>query len=941
MQKLILVVFFCLIYSVVAFSQFGIGNSVLKKKAEQVLKNKLSEKAEERREGFDTLTFNYAIAFLDKTASFENKQKGEGLVRAAGFLIQDDKPKSDLDEARDVYEFGRLNYSLGNMFMAEASLNSAKYSYEQLNATSEPNYYKSIGILGLLYSDMGRFSKAEEFTTLAKEGWLDLQGDESIGYLAELNNYLVLQINMGNYLEAEKFTEELAEKLNRTGEENSLPFAIFLNNQAILNQYMGRSDRALELIQKCVSVAKEGLSENNGTYLQFLTNQAILEQENKQLEKAEETFNKALTLQASRAKLGKKSDPDYAHMQSNLAALYVEKKEYDKAEEALLTALDIYKSKFGENHLTTAETQSDLGNLYRFLEENEKAKKLLQDALYTKERKLTKTHPKVIQGQEDMALWYWQNKEIEPAKSYYKMVMSASLDFIKKYFPALSEAEKTKYWEQLKPRFFRYYNFALSEHRENPELLSELMRYRLATKGILLTSSTALQNAIFNEDDPELQKLYLQWIDQKRQLANAYALSKEEIEEQSFNVDSLERATNTSEKQLSAQSDAFSKAFENQNFDYQLIQENLEETDVLIEIIQYPLFDQSLTAKNGYAFIAMRKNQETPAVVVKTDGDLLEGRYYAYYNNVIKQKLDDQYSYDQFWKPMESIVSNSGKVFISPDGIYNQLNLNTIQKPDGKYVIQDVDIRYIGHPNDILFDNKERNQSGKLAFLIGDPAFNSETISQLPGTKKEIENISKFLSKEVTVQQYMQKNATESNLKKVASPKILHVASHGFFLEDQNLQDNLMGIQLQYIQQNPLLRSGILLTGASGDKASGSGQSFNQEDNGILTAYEAINLNLMNTEMVVLSACETGKGDVKAGEGVYGLQRAFIVAGAQSLVMSMWKVDDTATQKLMSSFYQNRLNSRDVAGSFRKAQLAMLKEYNHPYYWGGFMMYSR
>ncbi len=941
MRSLIFTIVLSLLIHTHAFAQFGVGESLLKRKAEQALKKKLAKKADEKQKSYDTLTFNYAIAFLDKTESFENKQKGEGLMRTAKFLINDNQPKTELDEARDIYDFGRLNYALGNDFMAETYLTLAKYNYEMINATHEPAYLKSIGVLSLLYNDMGRYAKAQEFNLKAQEAWLEKQGDASTGYLAELNNAAVLQMNLGNYLEAEKTLQELSAKIKEDKASGGLPQAILLNNEAILNQYMGRSDIALKLMNRCLEKASMDLAENDGTYLQFMTNKAILQQENNQLEAAEATLNRVLELQTTRAKFNRKSDPDYAHMQSNLAALYVEKGEFEKAEKSLLTALDIYNNKFGSEHLTTAGTQSDLGNLYRYLGQYDKANDLLQQALYTKERKLAKTHPKVVQGQEDMALYYWQTGKISSAISYYKRVMEASLDFVKDYFPALSEAEKTKYWEQLKPRFFRFYNFALAEYTNHPDLLNDLLSYRLATKGILLTSSTALQTAISEENNEEVKQLYKQWIDQKLQLSNAYTLSNEELQEQSFNLDSLERAANDTEKALSSQSDAFSKAFANQNFDYKKLQEKLGASEVLVEIIQYPLFDKILTSKNNYAFIAFTKNNEKPEIFINKSGDLLEGRYFAYYNNVIKQKLDDQYSYDQYWKPLEKLVAGSTKVYFSPDGIYNQLNVNTLKNPSGKYLIQDTDIRYIGHPNDLLFENNNRKNTKGTAFLMGDPDFNSETINQLPGTKKEIDDISKSLSTEGKVQKYMQGNATENNLKTVASPRILHLASHGFFLEDNNLKDNLMGIQLKYIQQNPLLRSGILLANTSGDKIGDRNQSFNQNDDGVLTAYEAINLDLSNTEMVVLSACETGRGDAKAGEGVYGLQRAFIIAGAQSTIMSMWKVDDAATQKLMSAFYNNRKGSVDTASAFRKAQLAMLNQYKHPYYWGAFMMYSR
>jgi CHAT domain-containing protein len=132
------------------------------------------------------------------------------------------------------------------------------------------------------------------------------------------------------------------------------------------------------------------------------------------------------------------------------------------------------------------------------------------------------------------------------------------------------------------------------------------------------------------------------------------------------------------------------------------------------------------------------------------------------------------------------------------------------------------------------------------------------------------------------------------------------------------------------------MRTGLLFKGA-GDLLNKTNYNYNI-DNGILTAYEAMSLNLDKTDLVVLSACETGLGDVQQGEGVYGLQRAFLVAGAKVLIMSMFRVDDEATRKLMLKFYQNWLASNNLRESFTRAKKELRAEYPAPLYWGAFMM---
>ncbi len=304
----------------------------------------------------------------------------------------------------------------------------------------------------------------------------------------------------------------------------------------------------------------------------------------------------------------------------------------------------------------------------------------------------------------------------------------------------------------------------------------------------------------------------------------------------------------------------------------------------------------------------------------------------------MRLKKADTYSYAQYWQPIDIALQSAKKVYISPDGVFNQISINSLQTSEGQYALDKREYINITSLRNLSGIRTSAKKSQKTAMLFGNPQYGSADIDPLPGTGEEIVAIRNILNKfryAVQVEQGM--DASEQNLKSAEHEGILHVATHGFFVADpKQSQNSVFSIPLYNINENVLLRSGLLLAGAGRQQVKVSDLSVS--DNGILTSYDVINLDLQETELVVLSACETGLGDVMSGEGVYGLQRAFMIAGASSIIMSLWKVDDEATQQLMVQFYNNWLQTGDMEKAFRGAQKQVRTSFNHPYYWGSFVL---
>lgn len=903
--------------------------------AKQKARQAASDELNGFKADFDSTDLDYAILLSDNSGVFGGRGKNEfgaKFLRLAGIArsLYQDQDLSDEENARLNLQMGQSGYAMGKYVFAEKKFRTAEGYFERAGLKSDIGYLKTISGQGLLYTTMGRFKQAEDFTSQALQMREQQFGANNMAVAASINNFAVLHYNLGQYNESEKEFEKSLAIIRGNQLQTSMPYAIVLNNQAMLNQSIGRYDKAEKGLKEAIAITGQSEITKSRNNLKFYSNLALLYQQMGKFDLAEEIYRNL-------EKRLDKGKPEHANMLNNVAILLLVMNRHDRIEGLLNQAAEIYKTSMGENSPAYAKVISDLGNFYRYKGRYADAQPLLQKAMDIRANTLGSTHPLLVQSKEDLAILHWKKKDFSSAASLYRDVMDKSLDFINKYFPPMSEAEKTKYWDILSPRFLRFYNFAVDARSSQPELLLDLFTYRLATKGLLLSSTKKVRESILASTNEDLVRDFNTWIDNKEQLTNLYAYSKEELNEQGVNIDSLESATNSMEKRLSETSKEFAQYYYTSKVSYKDVQQRLKTGEALLEVIRLRNFEQTLTDSSKYLALIVTKENNSPTLVVLNDGFNLENKYYSGYRKSITALANDERSYTYYWSPIEQELKDRKKVYLSLDGVYNQVNLYSLKKPGGDYLIKQYDFVLLGNPRDLVTNQKVAVAASKKATLVGYPDYGAGTVKELPGTKVEVTNINKLLKGAgYTVDEYTEKNATESNLKSARKMSVLHIATHGYFLQDVQRTVWPVGVHADYAKDNVLLRSGLMLTGAG--EADKLEFGLENTSNGIITSYEAMNLDLNGTNLVVLSACETGLGEIKAGEGVYGLQRAFLVAGAKALVMSLWKVNDASTQELMNLFYTNWTKSGDMQKAFKEAQLQLMLKHKEPYHWGAFVM---
>ena len=835
---------------------------------------------------------------------------------------------------------------------------------------------------GDAYAIEGSFKKAEKNLNRGIQTFEENGLEATYEYGSTLNSLGVLYMEKGKLPEAEEIFDQALNVFNRMQGENEDAIAGVQNNLALVYFNLGDYERTKELQRSILAQDKDYYGEDSFTYGVSLLNLGLTLLYNGEYTESEELHLEAMEVFAASA--GEESI-DYGRVQNNLSLLNTRRGNIDEAIDYGQKAIKTYELSLGAEHPETAFPYFNLANAHLGYEEVDKALPLAQKAYEIRKKSLGDKHPHYALSTNQLAIINWKQGNTDDAMDFYKATFDNYFNQINTFFPVLTEEEKaTFYYTKLKPGFEQYISFIEETSREDKEVIGEIYDYQLALKGLIMYATSKVRESILSSGNEALISKYENWVSQKEQLAKLFSVTDISLDVRNKKIDSLTNISNALEEELSNESQVFGKNFTNRNLKWQDVQAKLKPGEAAIEMVRYRDFSTDsagvFTDEVHYAALIIKaETEDFPEMVIMRNGEQMENKYLANYRNAIKYKIAENYSYRLFWRPIANRLGDIKKIYFSPDGVYNQVSIYTLRNPQTKeYLINEIDLSIMTNTKDLVTEAEVNNGDGSIFF--GYPNYNMGSdeeaeegkesggrgmrsggtgtlerganiprgirgnlvrymrsfngLGMLPGTKKEVELIdSLYQTKSQEAQVFLLEEAVENKIKDIKNPSTLHIATHGFFLEldpDEATTD-------KYVE-NPLLRSGLVLAGANSFIRTGELDERQGTDDGILTAFEAMNLNLDETDIVVLSACETGLGEIKNGEGVYGLQRAFQIAGADAIIMSMWTVDDAATQELMTNFYEEWLTHGDKRRAFNTAQKRLKEKYDRPYYWGAFVM---
>ena len=939
--------------------------------------------------------FLQLINNLDKTEMKYSKEYISALSFLGLIYLQSDFVNKDIDKSLDFYlqaievedylleHKDKIEQIINEDYLFDNIIWRRKERYDRINVISiESNFIKMISKLFMIKGDSERYL---EFYL----NRLNHISKDSYNYPTYLNNIGTAYSTLGDYYNEEKYYIEAINSGNM--DIKSTGYAIRLANLGSFYSRIGDYKKAEEyFIEAKIIFKANNVLANHPILFGYII--SVFKNIGK-IKELQEVYNEAesyFLFNYAETKSKRRENPgDYAKSLTALGNLYSYMNENEKAKDYFIEEKEIQEKIKGKEHDDYVSILIKLGILYTKTRDYAKAEKYYLEAITIQEKTIGKENPDYTNTMSGLSSLYKKNNDFEKVIKIEQDISNQAIEHINKNFSFLSEHQRNLYWTKIESGFEN--NYSLSYH--HPDVSVNELNYNntLFTKGLLLRTNNQIRDAIYDSGDELLQQQYEQLGSLRKQinvLQSAKLQDVNDLQTLTTRADSLDKAlTQASAKLRELKSDMAST--------WQDVQKQLMIGEAAIEFVHFRLFDKKWTDTTMYAAMVLRPGIKSPMWIPICEQKELQSVLHM-------ESIDTQSQteilytdkgkelYRLIWKKLEKELPGVKVIYYSPSGLFHKIAFNALpadkenvllsdkydlhlvsstreiarlKKDIASIVIQDTTTVYgglvydsqqsamlaVAKPNkNSANDDRFVNRFRKRDFELPDAGLRGgfSEWKYLTGTKVETEQIVKILSdNQLPYQYYSENKGNEESFKNLSGKKndVIHLSTHGFFLPDieneaiEGIVQQLGGNKAKPLE-NPLLRSGLIMSGANSQWIAKEYFLEDDEEDGILTAEEISRLNLTKTKLVVLSACETGLGDIKNSEGVFGLQRAFKLAGVESLIMSLWKVPDEATSELMSAFYNEWMGGKSRHASFKKAQQKVREKYHSPYYWAAFVM---
>jgi len=840
-----------------------------------------------------------------------------------------------------------------------------------------PNTVAALSSLASIYRKQGRLMEAEKTFQEAWDRYHKVLGDDHRATIIAANNLGEILEKEGIYERAEPYLRSALQGSRAAFGDTHPSTMTAMNNLALLYESQGVFDKAEPLYQSVITVFSKTIGPRHPDTIASTNNLAYLYMLKGEYERAAAMFKQVHDAWV------KSYGPNHQNTLkalNNLGRAYLKMGNFKEAEPVLDQALAARRATLGERHLDTLRSMHDLAALYRATKRLDKAEALLKKTLAADESVLGTEHPYTFESLDTLADVQEDKGDIKAAAETRKTTFVRRTEFLNRVLYVTGDNAREGYVRLHQPELAAY--VALLTKLDEAVAGKALMEVSLNRKGLLLKVASEIQQVTRLSRDPELTKLTEQLTEVRKHLA-ALTLSGPTEETKTNHAEvlnGLEEQINTLQGALGRSSVRFQQSVA--PISVEALEQALPADSALVDFFIY--------GEDGHQKMAaaiLRKDGDTPVyqlvkydTVAAIDNAILKYRADIQNEDIeIDDLLDSgQAVYKLIWEPLNRALKDRTNIYLVPDGTLNILPISAMVEANRRYLIERIDLHVLTSSRDLL---PSRIPAAKGGYMINaGPDYNTEEVTgkevlekarsrsaspdvqaavrgmsgmrglrfdPLPGAEKEGQLIQKTVEgqgKPTAI--YSKANAQEKVLREMQQPpEVLHIATHGFFLKaDDTLRKRLLKLQRSSDFQfpppgdNPLLRAGLAFAGINSN-AQVLGD-IDTDNDGVLTALEVLSLDLTGTRLAILSACETGLGEIHEGEGVYGLRRAFQEAGAQSVVSSLWEVSDAGTQTLMAALYKRLLAGKTPHDALREAQLEMLRnaQWSMPYVWSAFFM---